>query len=651
MSITNHDDLQRWVMNITSDEMRDKAKNLYEQITSENPIPPLWTIREKLRMEAGYYKPVKWDKPEHTKMWLRLRHTNRHPHLPLNNLGPKLIAFTQEGDKGIRDIQSVARIGKYMTMCNSTPTRLTANEINELANAFAQGREHNVVEKSPLNFTQDAGELLDLYRNSSTDTCMTHCASHWKLRFLQMAGTEAGRDPDVQERVDAWMEYKADRHNAYVHPSAFYALSPELAVAYYTKEGSDRLQARAVVNIKHKRYSRVYGNEYMDTLLEREGYTKEGLHPYRVAIAMCSSPKQLTDDIVLLAPYIDGEDHTVNVNMDKGVFISRGDEEPARGTILTLRDYQNGGIAIPEQAMEKNICTCCGALSSASGINPRLFLHRTRREVKLCVTCMYDPDSPYATGLLFSTDGLGLRIEPVTDDKDKFIFLGGRNHLPVAPRFRRSEPMNAFSSSSAAQRQKTQDSVHIDGLSYLSYSLASDCIGATFDVKEVLTPEGTVVDDFGNFPLFKHPKYPNVHVYHERRAEYIGDLAWEITSGNIAYPAGPRVSAICDRTGGTRIRAARNCYYSMAQNVWVHERLWGKIDVTRISPVFSPDYFKDMPREALYAKEVFHSIRLKPPLDFTTEIKAKWGIFEPVEPEEEHTVELTIPGITSATTT
>ena len=214
-----------------------------------------WISREARRM-GQEYELVPW----HTQEWFSAKYgDSTNPvfyHMPhLSEKHPGLIAYTENFDKGRRDIQTPIKPGKYLQRFFGDV--LSPDEIREWASKCSV--QNSAYE---LHFTTDADEIERVYTNGP-HSCMSH--KNW----------DSG-----------------------IHPCRVYS-EGDLALAYLTK--GDDIVARTIVWPENKTYVRIYGDfDRLKALLEDQGYCQgysDGARikaiPYREAYIM---------------PYIDGAD-------------------------------------------------------------------------------------------------------------------------------------------------------------------------------------------------------------------------------------------------------------------------------------------------------------------------------------------------------
>lgn len=183
-----------------------------------------WKLREAARFDNGTYTPLPWANED---WFLQGNVTDHFAHLSTE--GKAMVAYTADADKGVADLQTRVKAGKYLQQFYGHV--LDAPTIARLATEFAE-----MFESNELQFAEDADEIEHVYVNGPR-SCMSY-------------------DPDSYSGPE--------------HPTRVYA-SGDLAVAYIERDGE--ITARAVVWPSEKIHARIYGDEVrLGNLLEKAGY-------------------------------------------------------------------------------------------------------------------------------------------------------------------------------------------------------------------------------------------------------------------------------------------------------------------------------------------------------------------------------------------
>ncbi len=204
----------------------DRLGANYESITRQScdRFGFTWQEREQLRLSTGQYKGVPWkDLPP----------VDGHfAHLSTQEKG--LLAYTENDDKGARDVQKRIKPGKYL---KEYYPNLTGAQIEKLQGAVAV---------TELQFTSDADLIEKLY-TEGPHSCM------------------AGRQGTKGQ-----------------HPTRCYA-GGDLAVAYLLNKNGE-CSARAVVWPAKKVYHYAYGDlARLNPALKAAGYTQSGAYCFQGA--------------------------------------------------------------------------------------------------------------------------------------------------------------------------------------------------------------------------------------------------------------------------------------------------------------------------------------------------------------------------------
>lgn len=193
------------------------------------------------------------------------------PHPSTSNDG--MVAFTPNETFGLQDRQLKMRIGKFL---RKYATCLNGDNdlIKAIANAYT-------AKYGALNLHYAEGEeireIYATYKHNGFNSCMS------------------GEDHFFE---------------GHIHPAAVYN-SPDIKMAWLGDKKAKRLDARALINVKEKEYSVVYGNEQLGIMLEAEGYSSGDLLGCRL--------KYIEEDSnTIIMPYIDGTCEVVEHVDDEG---------------------------------------------------------------------------------------------------------------------------------------------------------------------------------------------------------------------------------------------------------------------------------------------------------------------------------------------
>jgi hypothetical protein len=191
-----------------------------------------WRDRELKREEDGTYTRLPWATEP---WWLSaLQHQpviDHYAHVSAKY--PGRVAFTETENKGLADIQTPMKAGKYLQrFCTGLPDGTIANWAARFSSQFENGI---------LQLAETREDIADVYTRGP-DSCMSGKANLYRSRPI--------------------------------HPTEAYASPGDGAVAYMERDG--RVTARVVVSRKLMQYTRVYGDyERLRPLLQKAGF-KQG---------------------------------------------------------------------------------------------------------------------------------------------------------------------------------------------------------------------------------------------------------------------------------------------------------------------------------------------------------------------------------------
>jgi hypothetical protein len=242
---------------------RGSAMALLERLV---PDDLWWLWRENARLLVGQYKmpnSFEYLRRSNEAYVDRMRELWWHfPHASTNNDG--LIAYTQSPEKGLRDIQTPTKIGRYLQQFFGD--LLPPETIRTAADMF-KGAE--------LKFASSGEEIADVYMRGPS-SCMSRSNGSYGFRDI--------------------------------HPVMVY--EGEFRLAYMTE--GDEIIARALVHEPSKTFVRCYGreaNQLQDQLVE-QGYDHDDGWPEGARL------KALQEGDRYAMPYIDGSIHDVTFHGD-----------------------------------------------------------------------------------------------------------------------------------------------------------------------------------------------------------------------------------------------------------------------------------------------------------------------------------------------
>ena len=382
----------------------------YDHVNPEN----FWLAREAIRCKTGIYPSMQFETSEFQVEWRNLTQVRnrRFLHPALEN--PALVAYTIDEEKGRRDIQTVCRIGKYLTRESSD--MLNENQINAMANEYTQRRKMMMADaddakaNTGMFITRDPQEITHVYRTNATTSCMSYCATKWQLRFDKLVERPTYWTDALESSFQQWEKMAKMPHDeieealtefiwtadgalsdpSYIHPAMMYAFSDHIAVAYY--KDNNRIVARSLINQETQKYTRIYGQPFLGKLLEKEGYENGDITPFKVPLLKVESYNN--HETRILMPYVDGENTPgATINLKTGDVHVRSHGKHG------VRNYASGMTGFSHD----RACNFCGEVlvSRSSGLDIPIFegVEDTREDF-VC----YDCAEHHARSLIVSGD-------------------------------------------------------------------------------------------------------------------------------------------------------------------------------------------------------------------------------------------------------
>lgn len=276
-----------------------------------------WRQREIGRMCDGTYKPLPWIGESWWHGAIKVKPAKDHfAHVSAKY--PGRVAFTADDAKGLADIQTPMKAGKYLTMLRCG---LNSAQIADWSAKFSAQFEDGLLQLATTR--EDCREVYE----TGPASCMSGKAE-----------------------IYASKPY---------HPAEVYAHPTDCAVAYLARGG--RTTARVVVSRELKQYTRIYGDQgRLEPLLKTAGYK----HGHMLGAKLLKIPHR--GGVVM--PYLDcgyyARDHedgksleivgtsrdaaycTCNTNGmagPHGPFDDNGEEEDEGWTCEACNDHQDSG--------------------------------------------------------------------------------------------------------------------------------------------------------------------------------------------------------------------------------------------------------------------------------------------------------------------
>ena len=226
-----------------------------------------WKERELERFRNGEYKRL----PFAGQDWFKCYDFGRYPHLSMVNDRP-LIAYTQNETKGIADIQTPMKCGKYLTKYYGPNSENPLFDEKQIASYTEQFMRLFIIPE--MLFAKTSSEIKWVYQNGPS-SCMS------KDLGAYCTGS--------------------------IHPVEVYGYEGEdsLQVAYIKED--NRVKARAVIFPRTMTHATIYGSASNDDIrlgpaLEKAGYTfnRNGFFGAKMKLLYNKHDQ-------IIAPYLDGE--------------------------------------------------------------------------------------------------------------------------------------------------------------------------------------------------------------------------------------------------------------------------------------------------------------------------------------------------------
>lgn len=184
------------------------------------------------------------------------------------------IAFTKTTRKGLQDVQTRMKPGRYLQEYYSD--RFSPDDIKDL-----------VRELTPCEYTmaRTPAEIARVYENGP-NSCMS--GIHWYSQYASVIDRPLNGDDD------------------HANPVGVYA-TKDVAVAYIQK--GDRITARAVVNMRDRKFARVYGDVRLHDALVEDGFTNET--DALVGCRLRKVPIRHDNAHYYLMPYLDSASYVI----------------------------------------------------------------------------------------------------------------------------------------------------------------------------------------------------------------------------------------------------------------------------------------------------------------------------------------------------
>lgn len=221
---------------------------------------------DDLHLEPDFFQiedSSEYDRTSRTAINDRIK-TIRFIHVSHDN--PQYVSYTPSVEFGAQDRQLRTTLGRYLT--KHKPNALDQNQLNQLSAQFKASFSH-----CEIFWATTPDEIEHVYR-TGPHSCMSYAADH-------------------------------NGFGSFVHPTAAYANTPDIAVAYI-KNKANKVSARTVVNKVTNEFIRIYGDRTLQLRLSMMGYRPGNLYKARLRAIPAHNPythEALTRTYV--APYLD----------------------------------------------------------------------------------------------------------------------------------------------------------------------------------------------------------------------------------------------------------------------------------------------------------------------------------------------------------
>jgi hypothetical protein len=248
-----------------------------------------WKRRENWRLGHRINTGLFWfDDGKHL-MSRREDYTLRYPHV--SKTRDKFISYTENDEKGNRDIQTTVPVGRYLSRFHPD---LHPADVKALVDEFNAYYDDN----TPVQFTDDPEVIAQIYQNGP-ESCMSCSPDYFTESFESPFGD--------------------------IHPSQVYGKpNSDLSLAYLGTVDSPI--ARAVVDQNKKYFVRGYGQvERLTNLLKNQGYEHRNQYDQNTKLNL-HTVSDRRGYLNVLCPYIDtsGDTPRVTVKDDTLVFDKDG---------------------------------------------------------------------------------------------------------------------------------------------------------------------------------------------------------------------------------------------------------------------------------------------------------------------------------------
>ena len=273
-----------------------------------------WRKREMDKFTNGEYDIPFW-LVSYAETLLQYGYDGHDKFVHVSKLDPSKIAYTQDADKGERNIQTQIKVGSYI---QQSTKEMPMTIVREIALAHAKHYAPNEVQ-----FAISADDIVDVYANGP-NSCM--------------GGQDTSGRVASGKKDASFFNYIND---VSCHPASVYGDS-DLSLAYIKDD--DRITARCLVWADKKIFGRSYGDsERIESALRNLGYQFGYFNGAKIKHIICENNREI------VLPYLDHIQHVKVLNSEWLEIDRNGD---------ILGDSTNGIANLNQESCENCEDTC-----------------------------------------------------------------------------------------------------------------------------------------------------------------------------------------------------------------------------------------------------------------------------------------------------
>jgi hypothetical protein len=221
-----------------------------------------WKMRETARFDSGHYIAPQWLIAKLNGGWFNIPE-NLFVHV--SKLDPAKIAFTQNIEKGVADIQTQIRVGAFLEQ-----------------------------------YAIFGGELTEQTKSAIIRDCVNEHSTMYAPQEILIARTANEIERIYENGPNSCMAHTSGSYSSFCHPVRVYGDS-DLCLYYFWNDETQRATARVLVNESKQIFGRIYGDVgRMEKLLEEKGFANGSFHGLKIRKIYDSSEN------CFVLPYLDG---------------------------------------------------------------------------------------------------------------------------------------------------------------------------------------------------------------------------------------------------------------------------------------------------------------------------------------------------------